>query len=366
MRVTVSDISNALEEFAPLNYQESYDNSGLLVGDRNQEVKACLLSLDCTIEVVEEAIAKKCQMIVSHHPIVFSGLKSLTGKGQVEQVVIAAIKNDIALYACHTNLDNVRNGVNNTIAEKLGLINARILLKKSDTLCKIVTYLPELNLAEIQLAIHQEGAGQIGNYDFCSFRVNGVGTFRALEGANPSLGEIGKIHEESEVKLEVLCHTKDVNKILKAMMQAHPYEEVAYDIIAVQNQWEMGSGMIGELAEEMNPTDFLEHLKKSMQCEVVKYVPISKSIKKVAICGGSGSFLVKKAMASGADAFVTSDMKYHEFFSAEKSMMICDIGHYESEKYTTEIFAKVLSDKFPNFATLFSETNTNPIKYYTN
>jgi len=365
MRVTVGDISNALEEFAPLNYQESYDNTGLLVGDHNREVKSCLLSIDCTIEVVEEAIAKKCQMIVSHHPIVFSGLKSLTGKNHIEQAVIAAIKNDISLYACHTNLDNMRYGVNDKIAEKLGLTNARILLKKSATLSKIITYLPELNLAEIQAAIHQEGAGQLGNYDFCSFRVDGVGTFRALDGANPSMGQIGKIHEEREVKLEVLCQNKDVNKVLKSMIQAHPYEEVAYDIIAVQNQWEMGSGLVGELAEEMDPNDFLEHLKKTMQCEVVKYVPISKSIKKVALCGGAGSFLLKKAMASGADAFITSDMKYHEFFSAEKSMMICDIGHYESEKYTTEIFAKVLSDKFPNFATLFSETNTNPIKYYT-
>jgi len=360
------DIAKALEDFAPLAYQESYDNSGLIVGDQKKEVTSCLISLDCTPDVVDEAISKGCGLIVSHHPIVFNGLKSFTGKTYVERTIIKAIKNDIAIYACHTNLDNVAQGVNAKIAEKLNLNATRILQKKSNTLSKIVTYVPILNLSEVQASIHASGAGKIGNYDYCSFRVNGTGTFRPMHGANPVIGEVGKVEELEEVKLEVMCKNQQLNEVLKATIKAHPYEEVAYEILPIQNQWEMGSGMIGNLDKEMSETEFLNHVKHSMNCEVIKYTPVSKKIKKVAICGGAGSFLLKKALSSGADAFITSDMKYHEFFDGESKLMICDIGHYESEKFTQEIFAKVLSDKFPNFAALFSDTNTNPIKYYTN
>jgi dinuclear metal center YbgI/SA1388 family protein len=364
MTISVANIARCLEEFAPLAFQESYDNSGLIVGDPNMEVKKCLLSLDCTPEVVQEAIDKGCNMIISHHPIVFTGLKKMTGKSYVERAVILAIKNDVALYACHTNLDNVANGVNGKISEKLKLQGTRILHKKAHTLSKVAVYVPHESLSDVVGAMNKAGAGHIGNYDNCSFRTDGYGTYRPLEGANPRLGTIGKLEEVAEAKLELICPSHLLNPVIRAMQAAHPYEEVAYDVIGMANQWEMGSGMIGTLEEAMAPDDFLKYLKVAMDCQTIKYSPVSKKIKKVAVCGGAGSFLVKAALSLKADAFITSDMKYHEFFDAEAGLMICDIGHFESEKFTIEIFAQVLGDKYPNFALLFSDVNTNPIKYY--
>ncbi len=364
MQATVAQVAKIIEEFAPLSYQESYDNSGLLCGNPNSQVQNCLLSLDCTPQVVQEAIDKNCQMIVSHHPILFSGLKSITGKNYVEQALLLAIKNDIALYACHTNLDNVHNGVNHLISSKLALQNTRILHKKGNTLSKICVYVPNQNLAFVNEAMQKSGAGNIGNYDYCSYSSSGQGTFRANSQANPYVGGINQIHTEPETKLEVLCPNHKINAVVKSMLAAHPYEEVAYDIVPLANQWQLGSGMIGELETPMPEQDFLNHVKTAMQTEIIKYTPVNKTIKTVAVCGGSGSFLLSKAKAQKADAYISSDFKYHEYFDAENQVMICDIGHYETEKFTIEIFMQILSGKFSNFAPHFSAINTNPVKYY--
>jgi dinuclear metal center YbgI/SA1388 family protein len=362
----IADVINHLESIAPSSLQESYDNSGLLVGEKSTEVSGVLISLDCIEASVNEAIEKKCNLIVAHHPIIFSGLKRFNNANYVQRTVQLAIKNDIAIYAIHTNLDNVYgNGVNSKIAEKLGLINTKILSPKSGELLKLVTYCPTKNEEDIKEALFVAGAGHISNYSECSFATAGSGTFRAELGANPVLGEVGKRHTESEVKIEVIIYKSQMDSVLSALNNAHPYEEVAYELYPTLNQDNnIGSGMVGDLQVKMSTVEFLEHLKYSMNIQVIKHTLWDKPIKKVAICGGSGQFLLGNAKSSKADVYVTSDFKYHEFFDAENHIMICDIGHYESEKFTIDLLFDILSKKFTTFAILKTEVNTNPVNYF--
>ncbi len=361
----LKEITNHLESIAPLAYQESYDNSGLICGNQDMEITGAVICLDSTEAVIDEAIANKCNLVIAHHPIVFSGLKKFNGKNYVERVIIKAIQNNIAIYAAHTNLDNVHNGVNAKIAEKLGLVNCAILAPLNNTIKKLVTYCPDENASAIREALFAAGGGLIGNYDECSFNTNGTGTFRAGKNTTPYVGEIGKQHQEKETRIELIYPSYIESKLLKALFLAHPYEEVAYDIVALSNSNnQVGAGMIGELATEMDEKAFLNHLKKVMKADGIRYTALrGQKLKKVAVCGGSGSFLLKNAINAGADVFVTADFKYHQFFDAENQLIIADIGHYESEQYTMELFYEILTRKFTTFALHLSKINTNPINY---
>lgn len=359
------EITNYLESFAPLAYQESYDNSGLICGHHDMEITGAVISLDSTEAVIEEAIANKCNLVIAHHPIVFSGIKKFNGKNYVERVIIKAIQNNIAIYAAHTNLDNVAKGVNSKIAEKIGLTNCKVLAPMYNTLKKLTTFCPDDQAAALRAALFAAGGGAIGNYNECSFNTSGLGTFKAGENTNPFVGEKGKQHEEKETKIELIYPGYLESRLLKALFTAHPYEEVAYDILALDNaNNSIGAGMVGELAEEMEETTFLKHLKQTMKTDMVRYTALKgKKIKTVAVCGGSGSFLLKNAIAAGADVFVTGDFKYHQFFDAENQIVIADIGHYETEQFTMELFYDILSEKFSTFAIHLSKINTNPINY---
>lgn len=363
--ITVKDITTHLESIAPLSLQENYDNAGLLTGNGNQQVTGVLVTLDCTENIVDEAIAKGCNLIVAHHPIIFSGLKKLNGKNYVERTVIKAIKNDIAIYAIHTNLDNVFNGVNQKIAQQIGLSDLQILSPQKGNLKKLVTFVPSSHLEAVQSALFNAGCGHIGAYRECSFASEGKGTFKASASTTPFVGKIGERHQEAESRLETIFPSYCQSAVLNALLKAHPYEEVAYDIylIEVANP-KIGAGMVGLLPQPMPPNDFLKHLKNSMKLNVIRFTEVNKPIHKVAVCGGAGSFLIRDAKYSGADAYVTSDVKYHEFFDAENELMIADIGHYESEIFTKELLRDVILEKFPTFAVLLSEINTNPINYY--
>ena len=363
--VRISDITEYLEQIAPLSLQEDYDNSGLLTGDINQKLKGILISLDATEDVIDEAIKSGSNLIISHHPIIFRGLKRITGSTYVERVIIKAIKNDIALYAIHTNLDNIKNGVNKKIADKLGLINVTILNAKTSSLYKLVTFIPKENVLDVLNAMHDSGAGVIGDYDHCSFRVQGKGRFKPNESANPHIGEKNKIEEVDEERIELIYPEYLSHKILGSLKASHPYEEVAYYVHKLENRSEdIGSGMIGQLKDPLDVEDFLLLLKRSFNLEQVKYTPIqNRKIKQVAVCGGSGSFLIKVAKKAGADAFVSADIKYHEYFDSEGNILIADIGHYESEVFTKELIFELLKKKFSNIALQLSEVNTNPIKY---
>lgn len=364
--ITIKEVCNYLESIAHPALQESYDNSGLLVGDENKTISKILVSLDCTEEVVEEAIKNQCNLIVAHHPIIFTGLKKITGKNYVERTVIKAIKNDIAIFAIHTNLDNINFGVSKKIAEKLGLSDTEILDKKSGNLVKLVTYTPNSHLDIVKKALFEAGAGKVGNYEECSFTNEGIGSFRGNEQANPYIGEKGITHFEPETRIELIFPLYLKSIILKSLFESHPYEEVAYQIILLLNEnQETGSGILGNLHKEMDEKEFLAFLKERMQLKVIRYTKLEgQKINKVAICGGAGSFLTKKSISSGAQAFISSDFKYHEFFDAENKLLIADIGHFESENYTKDLLRDLIVKKFPNFAVLLSLTNTNPVNYY--
>ncbi|XOV67759.1 MAG: Nif3-like dinuclear metal center hexameric protein [Fluviicola sp.] len=362
----IKELTGYLEELAPISSQESYDNSGLIVGDANREVSNVLISLDCIEATVNEAIEKKCELIIAHHPIVFRGIKKLNGKNYIERTVIKAIKNDIAIYAIHTNLDNYRFGVNHEIGKRIGLNNLRILQPKREVLSKLVCYIPKEHLQEVSQAMFDAGAGSIGDYDECGFSTSGEGTFRPNDAAKPFIGNSGERSKVEEVKFEVVCSNHAISPVVDAMIKAHPYEEVAYEIFPMlnSNTYE-GSGMVGELEPPVKTENFLSHVKETFHCGVIRHTALtSDTISKVAYCGGAGGFLLSAAKRSGADIFITGDYKYHEFFDADGSIIIADIGHFESEQFTSHRLADILMEKFATFAVHLTEVNTNPINYF--
>mgnify|MGYP000483224098 FL=1 len=326
------ELSSFLEEIAPLAYQEDYDNSGLIVGNQDMELSGALISLDCTESVIDEAIQLGFNLIISHHPIVFKGLKKFNGNSYVERVVMKAIKNDIAIYAIHTNLDHILQGVNRKICEKLDIRNVSILKVKEGLLKKLVTFCPIADAENVRKALFEAGAGMIGNYSECSFNVEGSGTFKAGIGSDPYVGEIGKQHHEAEVRIEVIYPVNMERVIIASLHGVHPYEEVAYDIYPLTNGFqEVGSGMIGNLESDWDELEFLKFVKQKLGAKVIRHTEIrSKKIRRVAVCGGSGSFLLQNALNAGADIFITADFKYHEFFDAEGKLIIADVGHFES------------------------------------
>ncbi len=365
--MNIGSITDYLDKIAPLGYQENYDNAGLIVGNKDRELSGAILCLDATEAVIAEAIDKGCNLVIAHHPIIFSGLKKITGKTYIERVVMAAIKNDISIYAAHTNLDNIHTGVNARICEKLGLVNCQILSPMKRSLRKLFTFCPHDQAGAVREAMFRAGAGSIGDYDECSFNVEGYGTFRGNESTDPYVGERGQQHREAETRIEVIYPAVLEHTVVKALLEAHPYEEVAYDIVALENTHaQTGAGMIGELEEPVEAEAYLREIKKRMNTGCIRYTEgIGRKVKKVAVCGGSGSFLLQEAIGQQADIFITADFKYHQFFDAEGKLIIADIGHYESEQYTMELFYDILREKFGKFALHFTSINTNPIKYLT-
>jgi dinuclear metal center YbgI/SA1388 family protein len=361
----IIEITSYLEEIAPISYQESYDNCGLIVGDKNATIKAALITLDCTEAIVDEAIETGCNLIIAHHPIIFKGLKKLNGSNYIERTVIKAIKNNIAIYAIHTNLDNILNGVSYMIAKRLGVNNTKILEPKKDFLRQLAVYCPISDVDKLKNELFRAGAGDVGNYDECSFSFSGQGTFRSDESCNPYLGEIGERHIVEEEKIEVIFPVHKEKDIISVMKNFHPYEEVAYQIYRLENHYQnVGSGVVGELSEDVQVDKFLEMLKRKMQTDCVRYSKLVKNkIKRVAICGGSGSYLLSTAKREKADIFITADFRYHEFFDAENEIIIADIGHYESEQFTKDLIFDLLTKNFTKFAVRLSKVNTNPIKY---
>ena len=363
--LTVKEVTGYLESIAPRDYQEPYDNAGLITGNPTWNVQGIMVTLDCLEEVVEEAITSGCNLIIAHHPIVFKGLKKLTGSNYVERVIILAIKHDIAIYAIHTNLDNVHTGVNRKICERLGLVDVRILAPRKDTLVKLVTFVPTAGTAKVLSALHEAGAGQIGHYKNCSFVVHGTGSFMPGEEAHPVVGTALKQEFVSENRIEVIFPSPIENAILSALRKAHPYDEIAYYLTPLTNEnQDVGAGMVGHLKVPMEPLAFLRGLKLSMNVNIIRHTRLLDTpIKKVAVCGGSGSFLLNRAIQAEAQVFITADFKYHEFFDADSRIIVADIGHYESEVHTKELLVDVLIKKFPTFAINFSKTVTNPISY---
>ena len=361
----ISQIIETLEDFAPLDLQESFDNSGLQIGDVSQTVKGILLCLDITEEVLEEALELDCNLIISHHPLLFKPIKKLTGKTYVERCVIKACKNDLVIYAAHTNVDNAFGGLNYYLADKLGLQNLRILNPKKDGLLKLVTFVPEAHAESVRNALFNAGAGCIGNYDSCSFNTSGEGTFRAGHQTHPFVGNIGELHTEPETRIETILPIQKKTAVLRTLLAVHPYEEPAYDFYPLANEWKgAGSGVVGELPYPEEERAFLQRLKTGFNLQSIKHSPLTgKMIREVALCGGSGAFLIPDAIAYGADVFITGEAKYNDYYDVENRILLTVIGHYESEIITKELFYDVITKKITNFAVHFSTTNSNPVNY---
>ena len=363
--MTVKEITTILEELAPLAQAEDFDNVGLLIGNNSARITGILVTLDTLEEVVDEAIAKDCNLIVSFHPIIFEGLKKITGKTYVERVVLKAIKNDISIYSMHTALDNSPHGVNAKICEVLGIERPKVLIPKKGNLKKITTYVPKDAAKKLTQALFAAGAGHIGDYSQCSFGTEGVGSYRPEENAKPTKGEVGTTHYEKEMRINMVFSHADERKIVKALFENHPYEEVAYEVLTLENDnVHVGMGMIGTLKKPVSDIEFLQHVKKKMNANGIRHSKLMhRKIQKIAVLGGSGSFAIGAAKAAGADVFISADIKYHQFYEAEDEMVIADIGHYETEQFTKNLLVDYLTKKIPNFAIHLSECKTNPINY---
>lgn len=364
--MNISEIISVIEDFAPLSLQESFDNAGLLVGESDQDINGVLLCLDVTEDIIDEAVDTGAGLVISHHPVIFRGIKKLTGTNFTERVVLKAIRKNIAIYAAHTNIDNVWGGVNSRITEKIGLKKTKILSPSKGMLRKLVVFVPKDHATRVRDAIFDAGAGHIGEYDQCSFNLDGEGSFRGSSKSDPYAGRAGRLHFERESRIETIYPAYLEKQVIKSMINAHPYEEVAYDIYALQNEWgRAGLGMVGDLDQPFDVVDFLNLLKTVFNVAYIRHTKMPrKKISRVALCGGSGSSLISFARRSGADVYVSGDFNYHDFFEADGRMMIADIGHFESEQFTMEIFHDLLTKKFPNFAVHFSDVITNPIHYF--
>lgn len=362
----LKDITDCIEKIAPLAFQEDYDNSGLIIGDPEMDVHKVLITVDVTEEIMNEAGKKKCDLVISHHPVIFKGLKRLTGGHFSERIAMNAIKHGIAIYATHTNLDNAYEGLNRTLLIKMGVKYPSILSPGKGLLCKLVTFCPPEFADKVRQALFDAGGGHIGNYDLCSYNVNGQGTFRASDKANPFVGEKNKIHFEKEIRMEVIFPSYLEKQLVNALLVSHPYEEVAYDLYPLNNTFaRMGAGMIGELEQAEDEKIFLQRIKTLLHLPVIRHSGwLNRKIKKVAVCGGSGAFLLPVAIKAAADIYMTGDIRYHDFFEASDEIILADIGHYESEQVSKELIYSILNEKFPNFAFLLAESDTNSVKYF--
>ena len=361
----IRDLLKEIELYAPLSLQEDFDNAGVQVGDVNQPATGVLICLDVTGEGIDEALETECNLIIAHHPLAFRSFKSLTGKTYVERCMMKACKHDLVIYAAHTNLDNAVGGVNYRMAEIIGLQNVRILSPQKNALLKLVTFVPEAYAEVVRNTLFNAGAGSIGNYDACSYNLQGTGTFRASAGCHPFCGEIGELHSEPEIRIEMILPAYRQMAVRQALLSAHPYEEPAFDFYPLANSWEQaGSGVVGELPEGEDELDFLQRIKALFHVSCIQHSALTgKPIREVALCGGSGAFLLKEAIAYGADVFITGEAKYNDFYDVEDRILLAVIGHYESEVCTKDIFYTIISKKFPNFAVHFSNVNSNPVKY---
>lgn len=361
----IKEIVSALERFAPLPLQDGFDNAGLQIGLTEAEATGALLCLDVTEAVLDEAIGLGYNLVIAHHPLLFKGCKSITGRDYVERCILKAIKNDIVIYAAHTNMDNAWGGVNFKIAEKLGLKNVRVLEPKEEALVKLVTYVPVAQAEEVRNALFAAGCGCIGRYDSCSYNVEGSGTFRAQEGTHPFCGAVGELHTEAEVRIETIVPAYRKAEAFRALLKVHPYEEPAFDLYPLQNTWQQaGAGVIGELEKPETELEFLKRVKKTFEVECLRHNKLmGREIQTVALCGGAGAFLLPLAIRQRADVFLTGEIKYHEFFGHEGEILLAETGHYESEQYTKEIFYTIIRDLFPSLDVQQTRVNTNPIKY---
>ena len=331
--MTVRGIQEIMEAWAPLDIAWERDNPGLQAGDTGRRVRGILVALDVTEPVVKEAKGAGANLIVSHHPLLFRPLRSLTTRSGTERTLTALARGGIALYSAHTNLDFTRGGTSFALAEALGLATEGFLTSSFRTESKIVTFVPPSHADSVAAAMAGAGAGVIGAYDGCSFRTEGTGTFRGGKGTHPAVGKAGVPEHAREIRLEMVAPRRAVHTVVDALKGAHPYEEVAFDVYPLDNtSGAYGMGALGTLPRAVPLADFLGRVRRALRTRSLRWSGDPRSrVRRVAVCGGSGSELLPQAIAAGADAFVTADVRYHTFQEAGTEITLVDAGHFETE-----------------------------------
>lgn len=361
----ISEITGAIEKYAPLWLQEEWDNAGLQVGDTDREATGAVLCVDATEAIVDEAIDRGVNLVISHHPLLFRGLKRITGRTATERIVAKALKHDIAIYSAHTNMDSAPGGVSWATGRRAGLTAMRTLVPQQGRLMKLAVFVPSAYSNAVSEALWNAGAGRMGNYDRCAYMTDGRGTYRPLPGADPAIGTVGQSHTEAETRIEVVFPTAISGRVVQAMLKAHPYEEPAFDLIPLANDiTSAGLGVIGSLKTPMPASEYIAWVKQALGIGAIPYAgDARRMVHRVALCGGAGAEFIGNAIAAGADLYMCGDLKYHDFTTHADSIVLADIGHYESEQCTKEIFYDIIQKNFPNFATYYAEEDKNPISY---
>lgn len=355
-----------LEQWVPFVWQENYDNAGLILGDPNQQIRKALVCFDVTPEVVDEAVRNEADLILSHHPAIFKGIKRINPASRLGYMLKQSLCHDIAWCALHTNLDNTLSGVNSWLCEHLGLQEVRPLVPLQGIYGKLQVYVPEAYAEKLRQALAEAGCGAGTKYDTCSYTSRGEGRFRAGSQAHPFTGRIGELHCEAECKIECLYPLHKTRQVLDVLRTNHPYEEPAFDLLPLQNEAvEQGAGAIGILPETMQERELLDKLKELTGVHCIRHSGFQgRRIKKIALCGGSGGSFIANACGQKADVYITGDLKYHDFTDTEPGTWLVDIGHFESEKFAMELIFRFIRKNFPNFAVSISEQAKNPVSFY--
>jgi len=357
----IKEVISFLENKFPLSWQEDFDNSGIQCGDKERDITGVVVCFDMSEVVIEEAISKGANMVVSHHPIIYRDvIKRIEPTNRVGKILCKALENKILLYSMHTNIDSGKAGGNSLFAQKLELQKLSVLSPKENEFCKLVVFVPSENSVFLRDALFKAGCGNIGNYSHCSFSCEGIGSFKPLADANPHIGQHNRIERVEEERIEMIFSKIKKRQIVEALYQHHPYEEPAFDIFALENtNKDIGLGRVGFLPQPMVAADFIHYVKQKLNVELVRFSGNSKAeISKVAVCGGGGASHIKDALTAGADAYITGDLKYHDFFIPENKMLLVDIGHFEGEHFIREIITSLLKEKFKNFSTYFTEVES--------
>ena len=365
--MTIKDVTTFLEQKFPLYLQEDFDNCGVQCGDVRQEISGAMVCFEMSEQVIDEAIDKGCNLVISHHPLMLKrGICKIVPTDRVGAMICKALAHNMVLYSMHTNIDSGEGGGNDAFAEKLRLRNVKVLEPHKGMYRKLVVFVPKENAETLKSALFAVGCGVQGNYDSCGYTLHGQGQFRPLEGANPHIGEENHLEHVDEERVEMIYPTGLQRAVVQAIYDNHPYEEPAFDLLPLENESRtIGLGRIGELPKELPVSDFLGYLKDNLGFIHCRYCgDETKMIRKVAVCGGGGSSFIDLAIASGADAYVSGDFKYHDFFKSYQKTLLVDIGHYEGEFFIKNIIFNLLNEKFSTFATLISKMESLEVKFF--
>lgn len=364
--MTIKEVTQFLESRFPLYLQEDFDNCGVQCGNVNNEISGAMVCFEMTEKIIDEAISKNCNLVISHHPLILKrGITKIVPSDRVGAMICKALANNMVLYSMHTNIDSGEGGGNDVFAEKLGLSDVKVMAPVKGLYRKLVVNVPAEHSEKLKEALFKIGCGQQGNYQKCSYSTLGKGQFEPNGEAKPFIGTQNNLEKVEEERIEMIYPAYLQHAVIQAIYENHPYEEPAFDLFSLENtERKVGLGRIGELPEEMDCKEFFSYLKEKLNLEHLRYCgDEGKKIRRVAVCGGGGAGFIDTAIALNADAYVSGDFKYHDFFKSHSGTVLVDIGHYEGECFIKNIIFNLLKEKFTTFAVLSSEFENLNVKY---